>query len=74
MKVLCTLLLLGSLFLMGCATNPVTGRSEFQMISETEEISIGSQQYPLQIQMSGGPYVLDPELSDYVNRVGQSLA
>lgn len=67
------LLLLLFLF-TGCATNPVTGRSEFQMMSETQEIRMGTEQYPMQIQMAGGPYVIDPELNDYVNRVGQKLA
>lgn len=64
-----------SVFLFqGCATNPVTGKSELQFVSEQEEISMGSEQYPMQIQLSGGPYVIDPDLSQYVNRIGQKLA
>ncbi|WFB35259.1 M48 family metalloprotease [Kiritimatiellota bacterium B12222] len=74
MKTCFTTLVLCCLLICGCATNPVTGRTEFQLLSEQEEISMGTQEYPLQIQLSGGPYTLDPELSDYVNRVGQKLA
>lgn len=74
MKQLFCSLILFILLLTGCATNPVTGRSEFQMLSEQEEIKMGREQYPLQVQMSGGPYVIDPELSDYINRIGQKLA
>jgi beta-barrel assembly-enhancing protease len=67
-------ILLFILLLTGCATNPVTGRSEFQFYSETEEIEMGIEEYPMQIQLAGGPYLIDPELSDYINRVGQKLA
>lgn len=74
MSVFSSALLLILLLTTGCATNPVTGRSEFQFYSETEEIKIGIEEYPLQIQLAGGPYTLDPELSDYINRVGQKLA
>ncbi len=62
------------LLLSGCATNPVTGKSEFQMMSEQEEIALGIQEYPQQIQLAGGPYLIDAELEQYVNRVGQKLA
>jgi len=67
-------LLLSAFLYTGCASNPVTGKPELQVISEQKEISIGIKEYPLQIQLSGGPYLLDPELSQYVNRVGQKLA
>ena len=58
----------------GCATNPVTGKPEFSIISEQQEIQMGSEQYPYIIQMSGGEYTLDPYLSQYVNEIGQKLA
>ena len=58
----------------GCATNPVTGRSELALISTAQEIAIGSQQYAPGQQMQGGAYVVDPALQDYVADVGERLA
>jgi len=66
--------LLASLLLTGCATNPVTGKSEFQFISEAQEIALGTEAYPQQIQLSGGSYTLDPELSAYIDEIGQKVA
>jgi predicted Zn-dependent protease len=66
--------LLSAALLTGCATNPVTGRRELSLISEQEEIRMGTEQYPYILQMSGGEYLLDPELSRYVSEVGQKLA
>ena len=57
----------------GCATNPVTRKSELAFVSEQQEISIGSQQYQPSQQQAGGKFVLDPALSAYVNEVGQKL-
>jgi len=57
-----------------CATNPVTGRSEFQMISEAQEIAIGTQNFGYQQQMQGGLYRMDPELNHYVEQLGRQLA
>ena len=58
----------------GCATNPVTGKSELRLISPQQEIALGEQAFASQVQLSGGEYRLDPDLSAYVDRVGQSLA
>ena len=60
--------------LTGCATNPVTGRSELTFVSEDKEIMIGQQQYAPSRQMQGGDYVVDPDLQNYVSDVGQKLA
>ena len=38
---LCTIILVSVLAVSGCATNPVTGKSEFAWVSEEEEIRIG---------------------------------
>ena len=38
-------LLAAVLALSGCATNPVTGKKELNMVSEAQEIQIGEQQY-----------------------------
>lgn len=58
----------------GCATNPVTGQSELQLVSTAQEIQVGEQQYAPSRQMFGGDYVVDPELERYVREVGNRLA
>ncbi|MBK6287876.1 MAG: M48 family metalloprotease [Gammaproteobacteria bacterium] len=69
------LVIVGSgLLLGGCGVNPVTGSSEMSFMSEAEEIRTGEQQYGPSQQSEGGQYVLDPELTRYVQRVGMRLA
>ena len=58
----------------GCAVNPVTGQRELVLVSASEELAIGRAQYLPAQQMQGGIYATDPELSAYVDRVGQKLA
>ncbi|HEX7029799.1 MAG TPA: M48 family metalloprotease [Gammaproteobacteria bacterium] len=58
----------------GCVTNPVTGERNLGLVSEAQEIRIGEQNYLATQQMQGGSYELDPELTRYVNSVGQKLA
>jgi predicted Zn-dependent protease len=67
-------LVLSATLLQGCATNPVTGQKELTLVSESMELQAGQKQYAPSRQMQGGDYRLDPELSRYVNRVGQRLA
>jgi len=67
-------LLLPILLIYGCAVNPVTGDRELSLISENQEISIGQKNYGPSRQMQGGDYTVNPELSLYVNTVGQKLA
>jgi predicted Zn-dependent protease len=74
MKKLLVFVLLASLGLTGCATNPVTGKNELSLISEAQELSIGKQQYAPMRQSQGGDYVVDPKVGSYVNDVGQRLA
>lgn len=62
------------LLLSGCAVNPVTGERELSLLSQDQEISIGKEQYNPSIQMQGGPYAVDPELTGYVSEVGGKLA
>ncbi|MCB1858210.1 MAG: M48 family metalloprotease [Gammaproteobacteria bacterium] len=57
-----------------CGTNPVTGDRELGLVSESSELDIGRQQYQPTRQMQGGDYILDPELTRYVKRVGAKLA
>ena len=68
------ILLLSLFFLYGCAVNPVTGKNELALVSESQEINIGKENYLPSQQMQGGDYNVDQELSVYVNEVGQKLA
>lgn len=68
------LLLVISLAVFGCATNPVTGESEFSIVSEQQELAIGAQQYSPARQSQGGDFTTDENLIRYVNEVGQRLA
>ena len=64
--------LLLALGLAGCAVNPVTGNSDFVMMSEQQELSLGSQ-YHQQILKQQPPYA-DAKLQSYVQQVGQRIA
>lgn len=71
-----SVILLATLTLLttACGINPVTKKREFQLVSESQEISIGSQNYAPARQSQGGDYILDPELTAYVQSVGNKLA
>ena len=58
--------------LQGCATNPVTGGSDFVLMSEEQEIQLGRQSHQ-QILKQYEAYD-DPALQAYVNRLGEELA
>ncbi len=58
--------------LSGCATNPVTGKSDFVLMSEEQEIQLGRQAHQ-QIMKQYREYD-DPALQAYVSRVGEQLA
>lgn len=55
-----------------CATNPVTGQREFTLMSEAQEISMGRES-DAQVRAEMGLYN-DPELQQYVSRIGLNLA
>jgi predicted Zn-dependent protease len=74
MKNLLLIALLALVTSSGCSTNPVTGEKELLLISETQELDIGKQNYAPLRQAQGGDYVVDPGIETYVNRVGQRLA
>ncbi|HEY7884348.1 MAG TPA: M48 family metalloprotease, partial [Cellvibrionaceae bacterium] len=57
-----------------CSVNPVTGENELSLMSAQQEVALGQQNYGPAQQMQGGRYVVDPDLSVYVNNVGQKLA
>lgn len=66
--------LLCAALLAACGTNPVTGERELQFISEAQELKMGEQYYAPTRQAQGGDFTVLPELTDYVNGVGQKLA
>ncbi len=72
MKYTRILILISSLALSACATNPVTGKSDFALVSESDEIKQG-RGYHKEIIATYGFYD-DLELQQYVNRIGQTLA
>ncbi len=57
----------------GCAVNPVTGRQELMLMSESQEINIDRQNSPHQISADYG-VVRDTNLNNYVSHVGQTVA
>lgn len=67
------LILFLSGILSSCGNNPVTGRKEIQLVSNSREIHMGEENYPIGQQASGGVYSLSPEITKYVQEVGQKL-
>lgn len=67
-------LLAATALLGGCGVNAVTGKKEIQLISESQEVRIGVQNYLLSRQSQGGDFRLLPELTAYVQEVGQRVA
>lgn len=63
-----------ALLTQSCGVNPATGKKEIQLVSDNKEISLGEQNYPYGQQSSGGIFIHDPELTQYVQSVGQKLA
>jgi predicted Zn-dependent protease len=64
--------IVAALLLAACVTNPVTGRSEFTLMSPERETALG-QQAAKQVEREIG-LVDAPELAAYVERLGQRLA
>lgn len=58
--------------LSGCATNPVTGSSDFVLMSEQQEIALGRQYHPQVLKDT--PAYPSAELAAYVQSVGAKLA
>jgi predicted Zn-dependent protease len=57
---------------VACATNPVTGKREFTLMSESQEIAMG-QESDAQVKAEMGLYN-DPALTKYVSDIGLRLA
>ena len=60
--------------LTGCSVNPVTGATEFSLVSPEKEVAIGTSHYAPSQQSQGGRYYIDPDLQVYINEIGRKLA
>ncbi len=58
--------------LAGCATNPVTGESDFVLMSEEQEIALGRQYHPEILKEM--PRYDNEALNAYVQRIGEGVA
>lgn len=71
--VLVSAFVLGSACAMtGCVTNAATGRSQLNLLSRDEEISLGAQEGAKMTEAYGGA-ITDPQLAGYINRVARSM-
>ena len=60
-------------YVFGCATDPVTGKKQFMLVSEDTEIQIDKQYAPIQISTDFGE-VQDSQLNRYISEVGNKMA
>lgn len=60
-------------FIVGCATNPVTGKSQLMLMSESSEIQLDKQHSPHQFSADYG-ITQDRELNNYINTTGKRMA
>ena len=65
-------LMLSAALAAGCATNPVTGKSQLSLVSESQEIEMGRQAAQQTLAEIGE--VKNPGLQSYVSRIGKELA
>ena len=56
----------------GCARNPVTGKNELSLVSESQEIEMGKQSAQQVAQSIG--YYEDPGVQAYVSEIGMKMA
>ena len=71
-RILCSLVIVCSFALGGCATNPVTGATDIVLMSEAEEIRMGRKMHE-ELMAKKAAYE-DKKVQTYVNRIGQTLA
>jgi len=58
--------------LVGCSTNPATGRTQLDLLSDAEVRAMGEEAKPQLVQEYGGEHP-SGELRSYVDRVGRAL-
>src|SRR5436190_18759145 len=64
--------ILGTMFLEGCSTVPVTGRHELNLVSAGQEMQLGLTSFD-QLK-TNTPISHDPAMNDMVQRVGKRIA
>ena len=69
LKLIAALMVVG---VAACATNPVTGRRELSLVSESQEIAMGQSLLAGTQQETG--FYADPALNAYVRGVGMKMA
>lgn len=57
----------------GCATNPVSGRKEFNLLNDADEIKIDQEAAPHQFSADYGA-ITHPRINAYLTEIGQQLA
>lgn len=72
-QVLFTLSSVAIVLAVGCSTNPVTGKSQLDLMGEAGEIRMGTNFYPGAIQGSLGP-IEERDVQATVEKVGQAVA
>jgi predicted Zn-dependent protease len=70
--VVVNLFIIGGLFFSGCATNPVTGKQDFVLMTEAQEINLGKKAHK-QIMRQYRPYD-NPVLQNYVESIVEELS
>jgi predicted Zn-dependent protease len=60
-------------FMFRCATDPVTGKKQFMLVSEETEKQIDQQYSPLQFSADFGA-AQDKQLNNYISQVGNKMA
>lgn len=67
-------MLVATLVLSGCSTNPATGEQSFTAFMDAEdEKRVGAEEHPKMVEAFGGIY-RDPALNAYVTAIGNKLA
>ncbi len=74
MKKLILAVLISITGITACSVNPVTGKRNFQIYGDEWEQQVGAEMYAPMKQSQGGEFIIDPELTEYVQQVGQKLA
>ncbi len=59
--------------MIGCASNPVTGKKQFMLVTEDRELDIDRSNSPHQFSADYGA-VLDGDLNNYLTRTGTAMA
>ena len=72
MRLRSPLALIALIAAFACATNPATGKRQFNLMSEAQEISAG-QEADAQVKKEMGLYN-DPNLQEYITSIGMKLA